>query len=444
MEREIAQKLSTSRGIYVVTSAELAAAYPVAEYADPHADALGHIPYRQEFFNALGTMIARRFYRIQTPPHKVLALDCDQTLWKGVCGEDGALGVNIDSACRALQEFVVAQRDAGILVCLCSKNNQADVWKVFRQNPGMLLKQEHIVASRINWQPKSENLRSLAEELQVGLDSFIFLDDNAIECAEVEARCPEVLTLQLPETEPERSKFLRHVWAFDHLKVTEEDRQRSDFYAQNAQRDVLRRRSLSLDEFLAGLDLQVEIRPLQEADVVRVAQLTQRTNQFNFTTIRRTDSEIEELVHSGAECLTVTLRDRFGEYGLVGVMIFQVHSDALETDTVLLSCRALGRRVEHRMLAHLGQIAQQRGIERVQLRFAPTEKNRPAREFLESLDAVLDNHHGHGLAWDVPASRLAELSPQSCAADGVRRRSTSAVAALPVPAEESDAGVRTE
>ena len=236
LEAQIAERLKDVSGTYVVTSSESKTLYPVAEYEDQKANEVSHVPYTREFFHGLGTMIARRFYRIHTPPHKVIVLDCDNTLWQGVCGEEGASGISVGPAYRGLQEFIIAQRDAGMLVCLCSKNNEEDVWSVFEKNSGMVLKREHFVSSRINWQPKSENLRSLSAELQLGLDSFIFLDDSAIECAEVEARCPEALTLQLPEQETDFKRFLSHVWAFDHLKVTEEDRKRSDFYAKNAER----------------------------------------------------------------------------------------------------------------------------------------------------------------------------------------------------------------
>jgi len=412
LESQIAGRMEDVSGTYVVTSAECKALYPVAEFEDQRANEASHVPYTGEFFHALGTMIARRFYRIHTPPHKVIVLDCDNTLWQGVCGEDGALGVTVGPPYKALQEFMIAQRDAGMLVCLCSKNNEEDVWKVFENNPGMVLKREHFVSTRINWQPKSENLRSLSAELQLGLDSFIFLDDSAIECAEVEARCPDALTLQLPEQESDFKKFLSHVWAFDHLKITEEDRQRSDLYAQDAERKQALEQWLRLDDFLAGLELQVEFLPMTKAEMPRVAQLTQRTNQFNFTSVRRTDGEVERLCTAGnADCLVIRLRDRFGDYGLVGAMIFTRQPGLLDVDNVLLSCRALGRRVEHRMLSHLGRIAQEESRKTVRINFVPTPKNKPARDFLESMGAVVEDGNSIASRIDFESERIAELSP---------------------------------
>ncbi len=420
-EQKIAKSLGEDNAIYIVTAAKLTALYPVKDFADRHAYELGHVPYTQDFFTALGTMIARRFYRIHTPPHKVIVLDCDNTLWRGICGEDGPTGVEVDAARGALQKFVLAQRQAGMLIALCSKNNEQDVWNVFEQNTGMVLRREHIAGYRINWQPKSENLRSLAAELRLGLDSFIFFDDSPMECAEVESGCPKVLALQVPENEAELSAFLPHVWAFDHLKVTSEDRQRGEFYAQNAKREELKKQVVSLEDFLASLELQVDIRSMDKADVARVSQLTLRTNQFNFTTLRRTEPEIERLCSEGTECMVVRVRDRFGDYGLVGAMIFRCSERVLELESLLLSCRALGRGVEHRMLAHLGQIATARAIKHVRVRFAPTPKNQPAREFLDSIGAKFEHAAGEGfLGWETASEDFAALRHGAPAANGVK------------------------
>ena len=411
LEAQFAERLKDVNGVYVVTSSEIKTLYPVAAYEDRKANEVSHIPYSREFFHALGTIIARRFYRMHTPAHKVIALDCDNTLWKGVCGEDGATGVSIGPAYQAVQEFIVAQRDAGMLVCLCSRNNEEDVWRVFEKNPGMVLKREDLVSSRINWQSKSENLRSLSAELQLGMDSFIFLDDSAVECGEVEARCPEVLSLKLPEKESDFKRFLSHVWAFDHLKTTEEDRQRSDLYAREAERKQLLAQSMCLEDFLAGLEIQLEFLPLTKTNLPRVAQLTQRTNQFNFTSVRRSESEVEQLCFTGnAECLVIRLRDRFGDYGLVGALIFQRRPGLVDVDDFLLSCRALGRRVEHRMLSYLGRIAWEDGREKVRIHFVPTAKNKPARHFLESIGAIIEAENGNQCRIEFESERIAELS----------------------------------
>ena len=298
---------------------------------------------------------------------------------------------------------MIAQQNAGMVLCLCSKNAEEDVDAVFEHNPNMLLRRERIVGSKINWQPKSENLRELAQELQLGLDSFILVDDNPLECAEVQTNCPEVLTLQLPRQPEQIPTFLRHAWAFDHWKVTPEDLKRTSLYRQNIEREQLRKGSTSLANFLAGLELKIDMRPMQTADLSRVAQLMERTNQFNCTTIRRSESEIEKLWQSGAECLVVDLRDRFGDYGLAGVVIFTREREAISVDSFLLSCRTLGRRVEHHILGKLGEIAEEGGLLRVDVMYVSTNKNRPAWHFLESVGSQFKETPNDRVVYRFPA-----------------------------------------
>lgn len=342
----------------------------------------------------------------------MIALDCDQTLWKGVCGEDGPQGIEIDSPRRALQEFMAAQHDRGMLICLCSKNNEEDAIKVFEQRGAeMPLKWDHLVAWRLNWRSKSENLKSLAEELQLGLDSFIFIDDDPVPCAEVKANCPEVLTLQLPPESRRIPEFLNHVWAFDRLQITGEDEKRTALYKQNLERSRVRKESLSFETFLAGLGLNIQISELKPQDIQRVSQLTQRTNQFNFTTMRRSEGEIQALCQAGeSECLVVKVSDRFGDYGLVGVIIFRTVSDVINVDTFLLSCRALGRSVEQQMLAKLGEIAKERGLGHIDVTFITSEKNRPASDFLESIGASFKKAIDGGHSFRFPVEFATKIS----------------------------------
>ncbi len=404
MERRLADALRETAGVHVITSTEIQELYPVTNYDDPYLENLGHIPYTSAYFTAVGTMLARRIYGLRRTLRKVIVLDCDNTLWRGVCAEDGAQGVVVDPPRRALQEFVIAQQKAGMLLCMCSKNTPESVDEVFEQNAGMLLKRHDFSAARVNWRPKSENLAQLSQELGLALDSFVFIDDNPLECAEVRAACPEVLTLTLPESDDDIPHFLAHVWALDHWKVTEADTQRAASYRQSVEREQLRKGSTSLEDFLAGLELHIEIRTARADDIPRVSQLTHRTNQFNLTTIRRSEREVQLLSESGAECLVVEVRDRFGDYGLVGVIIYAQSEDAIKLDSMLLSCRVLGRRVEHRMIARLGQIAQERELDRVEIRVSPTQKNRPAQDFMASIAKDFAETKGKDLLYRLPLS----------------------------------------
>jgi amino acid adenylation domain-containing protein/FkbH-like protein len=413
MEELLASELRNLNGVYFVSSSELVATYPVENYYDSTTDELGHVPFTPLFFTALGTTIARKLQSLRGAAYKVIVLDCDQTLWTGVCAEDGALGIEIDRPRKEFQEFLIAQHDAGMLLCLCSKNQEEDVLEVFEKRSDMPLKRAHLAGYRINWRSKSENIIALAQELGLGLDSFIFVDNDPLECAEVQARCPEVLTLELPHESADLMTFLRHVWAFDHLNVTAEDKQRTTLYQQNTERDRFRRESFNLQEFLTELELKVEITPAGPQHWARVAQLTQRTNQFNVSTVRRTEAEIKQFCNGGpGRCLVVNVEDRFGSYGLVGVMIFTDEGDeAIQVETLLLSCRVLGRGVENRMLIELARAAQERGRKRVDVYYVESRKNEPALNALQAVAGQYKERHGDGYLFKIPLEVALGLSP---------------------------------
>ncbi|MBY0494101.1 MAG: HAD-IIIC family phosphatase [Cyanobacteria bacterium] len=288
-------------GVEVLTSSEILELYPLHEWNDSVADLLGHVPYTDDAFAAIGAVIARKIRAFVEPPFKVLAIDADNTLWTGAVGEDGPDGIVLDPGRLALQRFVKKQHDGGMLLCLCSKNVVEDIEEVFSRRK-MLLGQHHFVVSKVNWQPKSDNLRAAATSLSLNLDSFVFLDDNLLECADVSAHCPEVLTIHLPEDSSEAAALLPQIWAFDRWSSTDEDRRRNELYRQDVERRQVQRDVSTLREFLSLLALEIAIEPPSAADLPRLAQLTHRTNQFNFTTVRRSEAELRSC---GLECLKV-------------------------------------------------------------------------------------------------------------------------------------------
>ncbi len=407
IKRFVIAEAETLQAVHCFDLSDLATLYEVKEVYDPYAETVGGIPYTVEFFAALGTALARKIFATRKSPHKVIVLDCDNTLWKGVCGEDGPQAIQLTAPFQALQQFMLEQCDAGMLLCISSKNNEEDVLEVFRQRPEMVLELKHFVSRHINWGAKSESLKKLAAELQLSLDSFIFLDDDPVICAEVRASCPEVLTLQLPENCEEIPAFLSHVWAFDHLRITEEDRRRSELYQQNREREAFLKDAPSLRDFLSGLNLEITVSPAQADQLERVEQLTQRTNQFNATTVRRTLDELSQLLkQERTECWVVEVNDRFGQYGLVGVLIFRCEADVLKVDTFLLSCRALGRNVEAEMLVKLAHLARERGCREVHMPFRRTQKNAPALNFLNSLGVQPIELVGDGCTFPVSVESL--------------------------------------
>jgi len=393
--------------VHTISSAALLR-YRINDHYDPHSHHAGHIPYTPECYAAIGTAVVRTVFNLKRDPFKVIVLDCDNTLWKGVCGEDGPLGIEVTPPYRALQKFMIGQMNAGMLLCLCSKNNEKDVLDVFDQRTDMLLKREHLASWRINWNSKSENIKSLANELNLGLDSFIFIDDNPVDCADVKIKCPAVLTLQLPRNAELFSSFLDHIWAFDHTGSTEEDQNRTRMYQENTKRQQYLEKSFSLKDFIKGLKLRVEITEATEDQLGRVSQQTFRTNQFNFTTIRRSESEIKNfLQREQAICLVVRVVDRFGDYGLVGVLMYEAKADLYKVDTLLLSCRVLGRGVEHALVSSLGQRAVKEGKRFVEFTYLPSGKNFSALEFITSIGDQCRNEAS--TSWTFPAERLASV-----------------------------------
>jgi len=409
-EDRLLQRIRPLSQVHVIASKEILARYPAAQFHNPPVDGGGHVPYTAEGFAALGTSLFRTFVALRRPPFKVIALDCDRTLWQDACGEVGPLGVVVTPAHRRLQEFMLRQMEAGMILCLCSKNNESDVWAVFAQNPGMVLTRGQLSSARINWAPKSENLRSLAEEFNVGLDSLVLLDDNPAECAEVRANCPGALVLRLPADSASWPHFLDHVWAFDHLGVTAEDRRRTQMMQEGGQRAECREQASSLKDFIEGLCLEVTVFEPAPDQMGRLSQLTLRTNQFNFTTVRRSESDLRGFLEAdGGRCLAVRVRDRFGDYGMVGLLLFQSAGERCRVDTFLLSCRVLGRGVEHQVLAELGRRALREGRKWVDLIFLPTDRNQPAGDFIRSVGAEFMRPLEGGEAFPFPAAKLAGL-----------------------------------
>nr|WP_278287483.1 HAD-IIIC family phosphatase [Ruminiclostridium josui] len=376
--------LEDMENVYVMDCENLDKQFAIDTVFDTLKDTEAHMPFSDTYFGALGTFTARKICAWKKQNFKVIVLDCDNTLWKGVCGEEGAQGVIISEPFMRLQEIMLDCYREGMLLALCSKNNEADVWEVFDSNNGMLLKKEHFVSWRINWQSKADNIREIAQELNLGVDSFIFIDDSPVECSEVMTKLPEVLTLNLPENAEQIPSYLQHVWAFDRIKVTAEDAQRTQMYIAEKERKQIQDSAHSLDGFIQSLELKMSMNLIENSQYMRAAQLTHRTNQFNLSTIRRTEEELRLLTSlPGCKCHVIEVSDRFGDYGLVGVVITKENGDKLLIDTFLLSCRVLGRRIEDAILVGLKKLCNNTGARILEAEFRPTEKNMPFKKFLE-------------------------------------------------------------
>lgn len=442
LDTGLATELRDCPTVHVIGSGALETWYPGALATDAYTERLGHVPYTSTGFAAVGTAIVRRLYRVLAPEPKVVVVDADNTLWDGVAGE-GAIGeVSIDASRQAIQTLLGDQVRAGRLLCLCSKNSPADTMAVIREHPGMRLRADEFTALRVNWRPKSENLRELASELGLGLDSFVFVDDSPVECAEVRDRCPDVAVLELPPDARDAERFLRHCWILDTGSTTQDDARRAAYYRTEAERERSRSAAPTLAGFLESLGLQVAVEPATASDVARMAQLTQRTNQFNLAGARRTETEMRGCLDS-RDCFVVSAEDRFGSYGCVGAVIAEAVGPALRLETFLLSCRALGRGVEHRVLAALGTVARDRGLDAVELVYRRTPRNQPAADFVRDICGIAPGEVLDDGTYSVPALTAAEAAyvPTENAAGGCT--APSAAPAAPPPAGGNGAAVGT-
>ncbi|MFL5912134.1 MAG: HAD-IIIC family phosphatase, partial [Gaiellaceae bacterium] len=357
-------------------------------YTDNRLWYLGRMRLNPVGLAAMAELFARHHAAYRGAARKVLAVDLDGTLWGGIVGEAGLGGLTLgeDGVGLAFQDFqreLLKLRDAGVVLVLCSKNNVADVDEVFDRHAGMVVKREHFAAERINWQDKATNLRELAAELNLGVDSFVFLDDNPVERDWVSQALPEVAVPDLPEDPAERPAFVRSLPHFQRIAVTSADAKRGESYAAEGRRRKLQTATSSFEDFLASLEQEVTVEPVHDGSLSRAAQLCQRTNQFNLTTRRHTAADIEAmLADPDWELHTVAVRDRYGDSGIVGLVALHFTSpDEAELDTFLLSCRVLGRRVEDALLAWSAEHARARGARLLVGRYIPTKKNAQAASF---------------------------------------------------------------
>jgi FkbH-like protein len=375
----------------------------------------------------LAALFARHVRAFRGAIKKVVVADLDNTLWGGVVGEVGLSGLKLgqDGIGRAFQDFqraLLAYRKTGVVLALCSKNNPGDAWEVFDKHPDMILKRNHFAAARINWTDKAQNIREIARELNLGLDSFVFLDDNPVERDWVRNNLPEVTVPELPEDPVHRPRFVRDLELFDKLRMTGEDRLRADAYTEQAQRAMLRAESGSLEDFLESLQQVVTIAAIDEGSLGRAAQMCQRTNQFNLTTKRYTIAELELLRQDPHwEIYTVSVRDRYGDNGIVGLAMLSFEGEVGRIDTLLLSCRVLGRRVEDHLLSFLSQRAVERGALRLHGLYIPTAKNSQVadfyslRGFIPMADGSFALDLGPSLSYILPGKSIQEIPDNASA-----------------------------
>jgi FkbH-like protein len=418
INRSLAAFASEQTGVYVLDYDGLIARYGRASWHDERKWLTVRLPISASHLNHMVTEWMRFLHPLTGKIAKVLVIDLDNTLWGGVIGEDGLTGIKLGTeypgaAYQGVQRVLLDLHRRGILLAVCSKNNRDDALDAIENHPGMLLKPAHFAAMRINWTDKSQNLREIANDLNIGIDSLAFLDDNPIERQQVRLALPEVFVIDLPADAMEFANFIRKFPAFERLKLSKEDQQRGAMYHAQREREQLEQTITSREDFYRSLQQEAEISPLTKANQSRIAQLTNKTNQFNLTTRRYSEQQISELVSQpGWNCYSIRVHDRFGDNGLVGVAITKQNGITAEIDTFLLSCRVIGRTVETAFLSFLADHARSKGAKRLQGWFLPTKKNAPARDFYSAHGFQAVQQNGGGTLWTLDLNSSSLPAPE--------------------------------
>ncbi len=325
---------------------------------------------------------------LKRAPKKVLVLDLDNTLWGGVVADDGLEGIELGDtsprgeAFKAFQKYIVSLKQRGVLLAVCSKNDLARAQEPFEKHPEMVLRLDDIVSFKANWEPKSENIRAMAPELNLGLDSFVFVDDNPAEIDIVRQFTPEVTTILLGPDPAEYVAQLADCRLFEPRNITAEDAERTQQYRSDAQRQALESSVTDMDSYLTSLQMEAIISEFVPVDVPRLSQLINKSNQFNLTTRRRSEAEVLAVMNDPNYVgYSVRLKDRFGDHGLISIIIGETAGDTMKIDTWLMSCRVLKRQVEEEVLNELARLAKIKNCTRLEGTFLPTPKNEMVRDF---------------------------------------------------------------
>jgi FkbH-like protein len=364
-------------------------------------------PYTEAFWADIGRMLGRMIAAEKVSPKKCVVLDLDNTLWGGVIGEDGLGGIELGDdfpgkAYRDFQRYLTHLKSKGVMLAVASKNNPEDAYEVFDKHDAMILTRKDIAAFEIHWESKVESIKRVAKKLNIGLDALVFVDDNPKEIGEVTERLPDVTCITVPEELAYLPGILADTDLFDFAEVTDEDRRRTEML----QADGIRQQAqdaMSEEDFRKSLNLKIDVFAAQKQHLARVTQLINKTNQFNLTTVRRTQDEVEALAEAkDALVLGMDIKDKYGDYGLVGVSILRKQNKACIIDTLLMSCRVLGRGAEATFIAKLAEAAKSLGCDEMRGKYIATQKNAMVKDLYQRFG------FRHDAASDEWAVKLAE------------------------------------
>ncbi len=379
---------------------------------------MGKIPYSFSFQNLLADALQHRILLESRTPKKVLLLDLDNTLWKGLAGEDnhskiGLSDDGVECAYKDFQRVLRAMKDSGVILGIVSKNNFDDAMQIIRLHPHMVLREEDFAAIRINWKNKAHNILSICKELNVGEDSVVFLDDSPAERQLIRETLPAVAVPDFPAQADALPEFAVAVYRqyFEKSAVTQEDKQKTAQYKANQKRDALLQESVSFDAFLQGLDMKM-IRVKAQTHFERILQLVNKTNQFNLTTKRYTAQELQEAMDDkNRDFFVYRVTDRFGDNGVVIVAVLQ-YAESAVIEEFTMSCRVMGRNIEQAVLEDMELAAEQRGYTQIKGICIPTPKNKPVQSLYPALGYEPEDNTAYVLQLSSKPQRNYKLQRQ--------------------------------
>lgn len=359
-----------------------------------------------------GELVARLLAAERGRSAKCIVLDLDNTLWGGVIGDDGLEGItlgqgtSLGEAYASFQRYVLRLSQRGVILAVCSKNDEVNALLPFEGHTEMVLRRSDIACFSANWEDKASNLRSIAKTLNIGIDSLVFIDDNPFEREQVRSELPSVAVPELPEDPSYYARTIADAGYFEALSITNEDRVRGMQYQANAEREKVREQASDMGAYLSSLGMKLIAGPFDSSNAKRVTQLVNKTNQFNVTTKRYSDDEIEHFMNSRDYIdLQMKLLDRFGDNGIISVVIGKVEDSALFLDTWLMSCRVLGRQVEEAALNLVVEKARERQLLKLVGVYKPTEKNGMVRDLYSRLGFQLISSDDAGVTtWELSLS----------------------------------------
>jgi len=411
LNRSLEEKFRENPRVYVFDYDNFLNRHGKLEASDDKMLYLADMKLNQNLIPPLCDEYMRYIKAIKGKTRKCIVLDLDNTLWGGIVGEDGFDGIKLGptspgNAFMEFQKYLLSLTERGIILAINSSNNQQDAIKVIKEHPYMVLKEQHFASIKINWDNKPNNMIEIAKELNVGLESLVYIDDDKRNRQLMREMLPRVLVLELPEDPALYLRALKDCTDLDALHITEEDRKRGLMYVQERERKDVRLLFDDMAGFLAHLEIRVKIAKADSFSIPRISQLAQRTNQFNLTTRRYGEETIRSIMQKdGYEVYSISVEDKFGDSGISGAVIFKKKGDSLFLDNFLMSCRVLGKGVERTVIAFCVEKARKAKTRYLICEYIPTEKNAIARDFLADSGFVFIKKENKSEFWRLDAKK---------------------------------------